>query len=226
VAQNKTTSSASPSSFVSPSSSSALTSSSITDNASTGIHNDGTRDRTNTNTNVDRDARLWEALEALSQNQMEISFEKHCVLKVLNKVAPRPRWDLVVSGMSRSQRSASGTFSYFDGWDIYATREEALDCMFVNPLVRTADAEYEERDADDVVAMEDYLVDTRPDTRPDKQVRQGSEMSQGRNDLRNDVRNDVRSHLRNSDVPSQERRYGREQFEYNERSRITQNNAE
>ena len=100
---------------------------------------------------------------------MELSAEKHCLLKVLKRNIPKPSWHLVVAQMSApplplppGSASSESQFAYFDGWDLYATREEALDCMYVNPLVRTADAEYEERNAADATTYTHYLVDGDP----------------------------------------------------------------
>ena len=106
---------------------------------------------------------LWEALDALSRNQMELAAGKHHVLKVLRQRVPIPRWELVVSGMphlpAKPETTPSSHFVYFDGWDLYATKEEALDCTFVHPLVRTTDADYEELDAEDAAAFTTNFVD-------------------------------------------------------------------
>jgi len=117
--------------------------------------------------NASEQSTLREALDAVFSNQMNLAAEKHCLLKVLKRDIPKPQWHLVVSDMPEPLSSSSSSsssapdsqFVYFDGWDLYSTREEALDCMYVNPLVRTADADYVERDAADATTFVHYLVD-------------------------------------------------------------------
>ena len=76
-------------------------------------------------------------------NQMELAAGTHCVIELPRpSTVPSPQWHTVVTGMILPAKQCTSSRVFFDGWNMYGTREQALDCTFVEPLIRVPDAEY------------------------------------------------------------------------------------
>jgi hypothetical protein len=90
---------------------------------------------------VEHDARP-NMLSVLFENQLEISRGMRCVIRVPRRPTSPTRWGLVCPSMvtvdkatSAKSVQSSDPFSYFDGFDMYATELEARDTRFSDPLI-------------------------------------------------------------------------------------------
>jgi len=83
-------------------------------------------------------------LGVLFDNQLELAAGRHCVVTVPARAMPEPRWSALCPKMRLPETPAPSTneFVYFDGFDFYRTKEEALDTVFADPLIRRPNAEY------------------------------------------------------------------------------------
>lgn len=85
-----------------------------------------------------------QALSILFDNQLELAAGQHRVITVPRRPVPKPRWNVVCKTMNPPQYPKIGAYVFFDGWDLYRTKEGAMDTTFVQPLIRMPNAVYDE----------------------------------------------------------------------------------
>ena len=79
----------------------------------------------------------------LFDNQLELASGQHRIVQVPRREVPQPCWNSVCSTMRNPSRPV-GDYVFFDGWDLYPSRVEAMDTVFVDPLIRLPNPDYME----------------------------------------------------------------------------------
>lgn len=87
---------------------------------------------------------ILKALSILFDNQLELAAGQHRVITVPRRPVPKPRWHVVCKTMKPPKHPKLGAYVFFDGWDLYRTKEDAMDTTFVQPLIRMPNAMYDE----------------------------------------------------------------------------------